>query len=218
MHVGQFVEDSGFEGIPVLFTWASAGKASRYVYDLNSALVAREQVIDAAAIINRSIAKEYHLFAHSMGGFLTMEAIVYAAQTNRFNQTGRLSSIVLASPDIDLDLFRTQIASLDKNFDRFFILLSQDDFALRASRRLAGGVPRVGAADADALASLGVTAIDLSEIDDSRTSSHSKFTGSPEVVQLIGLGLNAIPEYGSSYRRPLDQVLGDLPIRVVGGN
>lgn len=215
LQVGQFVEDSGFEGVPVLFTWASAGKLSRYVYDLNSALIARPLLIDASALMQRSIATDFHVFAHSMGSFLTMEAMVDVAQKGTFNRTGRLETIVFASPDIDLDLFKSQIAELGTSFDRFFVLLSQDDYALRVSRRIAGGVQRVGSTDADELSALGVNAIDLSQIQDSRSGSHSKFTGSPEVVQLIGEGLNNAPGYGSRRQTVLDQILGDLPISVV---
>ena len=215
LQVGQFVEDSNFKGVPVLFTWASAASLSRYVYDLNSALIARPLLIDAADILTRSNATRFHIFAHSMGSFLTMEALVDIAQTRRFNSTGRLQSIVFASPDIDLDLFESQISEFDTSFDRFFILLSQDDYALRAARRIAGGVQRVGSSDAETLSALGVNAIDLSQISDSRTGSHSKFTGSPEVVQLIGEGLNNAPAYGSRRPTVLDQVLGDLPINIV---
>lgn len=215
LQVGQFVEDSGFKGVPVLFTWASAGQLSRYVYDLNSALIARPFLIDASEILSQSIATEYHVFAHSMGGFLTMEAIVDVAQKGQFNRTGRLQNVVLASPDIDIDLFRWQMSEIDTTFDSFFVLLSKDDAALTASRRIAGGVPRVGASDAEELSALGVTAIDLSQVQDSRTGSHSKFSGSPEVVQLIGKGLNDAPGYGSRRQTVLDQILGDLPVRVV---
>lgn len=217
LQVGQFVEDSGFQGVPVLFTWASAGRLSRYVYDLNSALVARPLLIDAAEILSKSVATEYHVFAHSMGGFLTMEAIVDVAQKGEFNRTGRLKNVILASPDIDVDLFRSQMGQLDTSFDRFFVLLSKDDSALTASRRIAGGVPRVGAADAEELSTLGVTAIDLSQIEDSRTGSHSKFAGSPKVVKLIGIGLNEAPGYGSRRQTALDQLLEDVPIRVISG-
>ncbi len=215
LRVGQFVEDSGFKGVPVLFTWASAGKLSRYVYDLNSALVARPKLIDAASIVSRTNAQEYHIFAHSMGGFLTMEAIVDAEQLGQFNRTGRLRNVILASPDIDIDLFQSQMEQIQTRFDRFYVLLSQDDAALRVSRLIAGGVPRVGAADVEALGALGVNAIDLSEIQDSSAGSHAKFTGSPEIVQLIGQGLNSSPGYGANRRTVLDQVLGDLPIRIV---
>lgn len=215
LQVGQFVEDSGFKGLPVLFTWASAGRVSRYVYDLNSALVARPLLIDASELLNKSIATKFHIFAHSMGSFLTMEAIVDVAQQNQFNRTGRLQNIVLASPDIDIDLFRSQIGQINTKFDNFFVLLSKDDSALRAARQIAGGVPRVGAADAEELSTLGVNAIDLSKVQDSKTGSHSKFSGSPEVVQLIGSALNDAPAYGSRRQTILEQVIGDLPVRVV---
>lgn len=217
LQVGQFVEDSGFNGVPVLFTWASAAQVSRYVYDLNSALVARPQLLQAADVINRSIASDFFIFAHSMGTFLTMEAIVVAEQAGRYDRTNRLKGVVLASPDIDVDLFQSQLDQIDIEDERFFVLISQDDAALRASRIIAGGVDRVGNADAEEIGALGVTAIDLSEIDDSRTGSHSKFTGSPEIVRLIGNGLNAAGDFGARPRTVLDEVLGDLPIRVVGG-
>ena len=44
LRLAQFVEDSGFEGVPVLFDWASAGELTRYVYDLNSSLIARDKI------------------------------------------------------------------------------------------------------------------------------------------------------------------------------
>nr|WP_290428692.1 alpha/beta hydrolase [Defluviimonas salinarum] len=215
LRVGQFVEDTGFTGVPVLFTWASAGKATRYVYDLNSALVARPKLIETADILGRTHAEGFDLFAHSMGTFLTMEAIVDRAQKGQFNRTGRLQYVILASPDIDLDLFRTQMRQLGPDPGNFFVLLSKDDVALKASRRLAGGVPRVGAADAEALSELGVTAIDLSAIEDSASGSHSKYAGSPEVVQLIGQGLNNNPRYGHAPQTRLGEILGQTPIRIV---
>lgn len=218
LQVGQFVEDSSFDGVPVLFTWASAGRLSRYVYDINSVLIARPLLMDASEILNRSIATKYHVFAHSMGGLLTMEAIVDVTQKGQFNRTGRLQNVVLASPDIDMDLFRSQMGEIDTNFDRFFVLLSQDDPALRASRWIAGGVPRAGAADVIDVSTLGVTAIDLSKVDDSKTGSHSKFSGSPEIVQLIGRGLIDAPDFGSRRQTVLEQLIGDLPVRVVTAN
>ena len=50
--------------------------------------------------------------------------------------------------------------------EKMYLLVSQDDKALRLSRRIAGGVPRVGAANTAELEQLGVTVIDLSQIDD----------------------------------------------------
>jgi esterase/lipase superfamily enzyme len=215
LRLGQFVEDSGFPGVPILFTWASAAQVPRYVYDLNSALVARVKQKEVAAILSRTRAEKVDILAHSMGTFLLMEGLVDAQLAGRINPGQRIDQIVLASPDIDIDLFRTQIGLLPQSVvDRISILVSKDDGALNISRRLAGGVDRVGAADADELDELGVTVIDLSQIEDSNSGSHSKFAGSPEVVQLIGAALNAGAEIDSGEAPPLERLIQDLPIRI----
>ena len=215
LRLGQFVEDSGFEGVPVLFTWASAAQVPRYVYDLNSALVARVKQKEVGEILGRTNARQIDILAHSMGTFLLMEGLVDAQLAGRLSQRQRVDQIVLASPDIDIDLFKTQIGILPQWLvERISILVSSDDSALRISRRLAGGVERVGAADADELGELGVTVIDLSEIEDSGSGSHSKFAGSPEVVQLIGSALNAGAEIDSGEVPALERLIQDLPIRI----
>jgi esterase/lipase superfamily enzyme len=217
LRLAQFVEDSGYQGVPVLFTWASAARAPRYVYDLNSALVARSKLPELAAILKKTNATDVDIFAHSMGTFLTMEGLVDAQQEGRLGKQNAIDSIMLAAPDIDIDLFRTQLAQLPRPIiERIFLLVSADDAALRFSRRIAGGVPRVGAADTAELEGLGLTVIDLSEVSDSSSGSHSKFAGSPEVVQLIGAGLNSTAKFGESQSPALGKLLGSLPITVVG--
>jgi esterase/lipase superfamily enzyme len=217
LRLGQFVEDTGFQGVPVLFTWASAAKAPRYVYDLNSALVARTKVPEMAAILARTQATNIDIFAHSMGTFLVMEGLVDGQQTGRLGQRNVIDSVMLASPDIDIDLFRTQLAQLPRPIiERMFLLVSSDDAALRFSRRIAGGVPRVGAANTEELEGLGLTVIDLSQIEDSSSGSHSKFAGSPEVVRLIGAGLNANRRFGETNTPVLGKLVSNLPITIVG--
>ena len=215
LRLGQFVEDTKFNGVAVLFDWASAAKVSRYVYDLNSAMIARPAIAEIGTILARTNAEGYDVFAHSMGGFLIMEAIRDQVAKGQFNSAGRLRSIILASPDIDINLFQVQLEEIDANLETFFVLLSEDDSALRTSRRIAGGVPRVGAAKAEDLSELGVVAIDLTEVDDSASGSHSKFAGSPEVVQLLGRGLNNAGTFSRHARTSqLDEILAGLPIRI----
>lgn len=216
LHLAQFVEDTGFDGVPVLFTWASAARTPRYVYDLNSALVARGKLGEMAQILASSRAEQLDILAHSMGTFLTMEGLVEAQQRGKLGQRNKINTIMLASPDIDIDLFRSQITQLPKPIlNKMFLLVSKDDSALRVSRLIAGGVPRVGATDATELEELGLTVIDLSEIEDSSTGSHSKFTGSPEVVQLIGEGLNNVDTFGNNSPQ-LRELIAGVPIRILG--
>ena len=217
LRLSQFVEDTGYTGVPVLFTWASAAKAPRYVYDLNSALVARGKIDDLGGLLAKTNATDIDIFAHSMGAFLTMEGLVDAAQSGRLGTRLRIENIMLASPDIDIDLFRTQLAQIPDEFiKKIYLLVSADDAALRFSRRIAGGVPRVGAADTRELEELGLTVIDLSQIEDSSSGSHSKFAGSPEVVKLIGAGLNSAGRFGETPTPALTKLLSGVPITISG--
>ena len=86
LRLAQFVEDTNFSGVPVLFTWASAAKGSEYVYDPNSALIARSQIGKLAAILNKTRAESVDIFAHSMGTFLTMEGLVKQQESGRLGK------------------------------------------------------------------------------------------------------------------------------------
>lgn len=215
LRLAQFVQDSGFQGVPVLFDWASAANVTRYVYDMNSALIARPQAIEIGKILDQTNAEGYDVFAHSMGSLLVMEGMVDLAQRGELNDTQRLRNVILASPDIDMDLFRSQIAALESIKDRLFVLMSEDDKALGFSRRVAGGVPRVGASNAEELADLGVVAIDLTDVEDSSSGTHSKFAGSPEVVELLGTALNSSSNFSARSRGiHLNDMLRGIPITV----
>jgi esterase/lipase superfamily enzyme len=215
LRLAQFIEDTDYKGVPFLFSWASAAQPIKYVYDMNSAMAARPHLLEASRLLAKTNAKGADVFAHSMGSLLLMEAIVVAEQAGKFNASGRIKTVMLAAPDIDIDLFRSQMSLIRKNQHKLFILTSKDDSALSFSRRISGGVNRVGSADAEELAELGVTVIDLSQIEDSKSGSHSKFAGSPEVVQLIGQGLNNSSRFGTHSTNPLEQMIAGLPILVV---
>jgi esterase/lipase superfamily enzyme len=62
----------------------------------------------------------------------------------------------------------------------------------------------------------GLTVIELSEIGDSNSGSHSKFSGSPEVVQIIGAGPDSAGRFGETSSLALDDILAGSPIRVLG--
>ena len=212
LRIGQFVHDTDFSGVPLLFSWASAGKVTDYVYDINSALSARRLLEQANDLLIRTNATGFNIFAHSMGNLLVVDTMVQLSLQKRINTTSSLKNIVLASPDIDIDLFKSQLSQMGDSAGNIFVLVSEDDAALAVSRRLAGGIDRVGDASAEELAQLGLTVIDLSEIDDSFSGSHSKFAGSPEVVQLLGRALKE-GHYTSDPRPPiLFETLQGVPV------
>lgn len=216
LRLGQFIEDTGYTGVPILFSWASGGDLLSYVYDLNSALQARDDLLETAHLLARTNVRAVDVVSHSMGNLLAVEAMRQAKLQGSFNRAGRLRYVILASPDIDVDLFRRQLSVFPAKERRFFVLISRDDGALNFSKFLARGVPRVGASSVEELAGLGVTVLDLSEIH-GEGSSHTKFANSPEIVQLIGgrLSIDGPLEASNRGRSILSNIVV-LPITVAG--
>ncbi|SON54088.1 Alpha/beta hydrolase family protein [Hartmannibacter diazotrophicus] len=175
--LAQMVNDTGFEGVPVLFTWASRGRIFDYVYDRDSATVARDALEDTLEIAAASGAEEVTLFAHSMGNWVAVEALRQAKIAGHERFGGKLKGVVLASPDIDVDVFKAEMRRYGKPNPPFLMLISQDDKALRVSSLLAGDKPRVGgyASDDQEIADLGVVIVDLTNLKGGDNLGHSKF-------------------------------------------
>ena len=172
----QIVHDAEAPGVPVLFTWASRGQVSQYVYDNNSATKARDELERTIRIAFASNADEVNILAHSMGNWVTVEALRQIRITGGLKQINKLGAIFLAAPDIDVDVFKSQMRRFGKPAKPFFIILSRDDKALGASTFIAGGQKRLGAADdVEELAALGAVVIDLSDVEGTDASNHGKF-------------------------------------------
>ena len=186
----QFAYDVNYPGIPVLFSWASSGRTFDYVYDLNSALHARDALLETGDVLSRTDAGGFNVIAHSMGTLLTVEAMRQAVLEARGRPNDfRVKNVALAAPDIDLALFKRQLEVLPTTDFPIFVLTSSDDQALSLSRWRAGGRTRVGIAGLEELTDLGVIVIDLSAVTDTDTVSHTKFANSPEVIKVLGDGL-----------------------------
>lgn len=194
----QIAHDSEYGGTPVLFSWASGGKTTDYVYDRESASVARDQLEVTLRMLAQSGARRIDIVAHSMGTWVTMEALRQLAITGDRDLGGKLGDVVLASPDIDVDVFKSQMRRYGKPNKPFILLLSGDDRALKLSGILAGSRPRVGDySDAADLANYGVTVVDLSSLKASDSFNHTKFADNPELVRLLGQRLREDDGYAS---------------------
>jgi esterase/lipase superfamily enzyme len=145
----QVVHDAKAPGIPVLFTWPSRGelKLRAYTYDRESANYSRgalEQLIETLAA-NPNV-KDINIVAHSMGNWITLEAL--RDMSIRTGKIGaKVKNVMLVAPDVDVDVFRTEMQSMGKSRPRFFLFASQDDGALNFSKSIWGGVQRIGAID-----------------------------------------------------------------------
>jgi esterase/lipase superfamily enzyme len=215
----QIVHDSGFKGVPVLFTWPSRGQLLAYPYDRESAFYSRDFLeMNLRAIASDLGPSRIDILAHSMGTLLTLETLRQAAIRGDGSFGGKLRDVMLAAPDVDLDVFKTLIREIKRPVTVF---VSADDRALDFSRRFAGDKKRLGAIsakDKDIVADLEkskVDIIDLSEVSSSDSLNHGKFAASPKVVQMIGRRLQA--DRGIATRGPgFGDRLGDIAGGVVG--
>jgi esterase/lipase superfamily enzyme len=153
----QIVHDANASGIPVLFSWPSRGELNlrAYTYDRESANYSRdalEALLDQIAS-NPNIA-EINIVAHSMGNWVTLESLrtrsieTQRAQSVRAKRIlDKVKNVLLVAPDVDIDVFRTQIARIGIPRPRIAVFVSQDDKALALSKTIWGGMPRLGDID-----------------------------------------------------------------------
>ncbi|TCR64575.1 alpha/beta hydrolase [Bosea sp. BK604] len=200
----QIVDDTGFEGLPILFSWPSRGGISDYGYDKDSANYSRDAMENLLATLARQPGiSGIDIFAHSMGNWLTMETLRQLAIARDQKTLSRLGTIVLAAPDVDMDVFRTQIARLGPLAAHMVVYASKDDYALQLSRRLFGGKIRAGEnTDLAQFRALGLAAHDLSTVEGGIGRNHGKAFGDGATIAQIGATLSA----GQS-ARPAGQLL-----------
>ena len=191
----QIVHDSDADVVPVLFTWPSRGSIFAYGYDRESTNYSRSALENLLQNLARDPAVgEISLLAHSMGNWVALEALTQMAIRNR-GIPPKIANVMLASPDVDADVFRTQIAEMEGRRPKFTLFVSQDDRALAVSRRVWGGKDRLGAVDPDVepykseFEQLKITVLNLTKLRTGDKLNHGKFAESPEVVKLIGTRL-----------------------------
>jgi len=189
----QFTHDADQTAVPVLFTWASRGRLQDYLYDLNSAAIARDALEKTLIDLADSKADHITILAHSMGNYLLMETIRQMPLSLRHKLQRKIHYVVLAAPDIDIDLFKANLRRLGTIDKPFVVVLSRDDRALRLSRALSGGVERLGAfSEDDELVELGAIVIDVTDLKAEDAAHHSKFASlaefSPELQRALANG------------------------------
>ncbi|KQT50882.1 esterase [Aureimonas sp. Leaf454] len=188
----QIVHDSGAEVTPIMFTWPSRAKLRDYNYDKESTNYSRTAFENTLRYLARDPSvKDITVLAHSMGTWLAMESLrQMAIRDGRVDP--KIVNVILASPDIDVDVFARQFVELNEPRPKFTIFVSQDDRALAASRLISGNVDRLGRIDPAAepykskLERAGITVVDLTKLKTTDSLNHGKFAESPEIVQLIG--------------------------------
>jgi esterase/lipase superfamily enzyme len=193
----QIFHDSKAAVAPILFTWPSGGSVFDYNYDRESTIYSRNGLETLLHLLARDPrVHEVTVMAHSMGTWLAMESLRQMA-IREGRVAPKIHNVILASPDIDVDVFARQFRDLGDLHPNFTVFVSQDDRALAVSRIVAGNVNRLGQIDPNAepyrsaAQKAGITMIDLTKLKTDGSSHHAKFAESPEIVQAIGTRLVA---------------------------
>ncbi|MGB6324370.1 MAG: alpha/beta hydrolase [Methylocella sp.] len=189
----QIVHDSGAEVVPVLFTWPSKGSVFAYGYDHESAEYSRDALEDGLRFLAKDPeVGEITVYAHSMGNWVTLEALRQMAIRDG-KVAEKIRDVILASPDVDVNVAEKQITAMGPRAGRprFFLFASEDDRALAASRALHSD-QRLGSIDPDqepwkgTLRSEGIRSFNLTSAGAGDITRHDKPFEIPQVVALVG--------------------------------
>ncbi|WP_068031677.1 alpha/beta hydrolase [Rhodoplanes sp. Z2-YC6860] len=222
--LAQMTADSDLGAQPILFAWPSEATVTGYVADKDAVTSSRDQLAELLSMLARKPgAGEVVVIGHSMGSWLVMEALRQLGLSGQNAVVGRLS-VVLAAPDIDVDVFRSQMKVVGPLSPPMTLLVSRDDKALALSGRIAGERPRVGALDVDdprvqeAALSAKVQIVDISNVAATDRFNHDRYTNLaalyPRLATSPGLhrsGVFVLDTVGATLVRPFQLIGNALP-------
>jgi len=182
LRTAQLAHDLAFPGVPLFFSWPSAGRTLAYWRDEESIQLAGpafDAFLDEIAALGAS---DVYVIGHSMGNRLVATTLTQRAQSGR--AISNLRDLLLAAPDINEKLFREQIAPgiAAVRGVRRTIYASSGDLALRASK-IVHSYRRVGETAGGPLVFAGFETIDASATASTlRAFGHSYVVDSRKVL------------------------------------
>ncbi|TNJ45515.1 alpha/beta hydrolase [Phaeobacter sp. B1627] len=207
----QIAHDVGLPGSLVMYSWPSRGRAFGYAYDLDSMLFARDGLEETIRRVKKAGADRIVLVAHSMGTGLSMEMLRQAEiRTPGWASRTMNGGVILMSPDLDVDLFESQIADLRTVPQPFAIMVSKKDRILNISGRLRGtstGERLGNISSADRLKDWPVQVIDLTAFDSDAASGHFVAATSPSLIAVLRSAARVNRVFGPVDPSFLSQVL-----------
>jgi esterase/lipase superfamily enzyme len=164
----QLTVDLKFPGAPISFCWPSFANPVKYAFDEQQAEVSipalREVLEDLAT---RSGARRIHIIAHSMGNRVLAGALRNMDTAAQVRNQKVFREVVLAAPDIDCRVFKSQILPyIVRNSQHCTLYASSRDRALLMSRCF-HDYQRLGEAQPELLVANGLDTIDASLVDTS---------------------------------------------------
>ncbi len=184
----QLSHDIGIPGSTLIYSWPSRATGAGYAYDLDSMLFARDGLEQTIRNLKSMGVKRVIVIAHSMGSALTMEMMRQAELREPGWSKRNIEGVILISPDLDVDLFRSQMNSIKSPPDPFVVMVSKKDKILNISGRLRGtdeGERLGNISSVDALADYPINVIDTTAFNSDAGSSHFVAATSPALLAIL---------------------------------
>lgn len=127
--------DLGVDGVMAFFSWPSRGEESEYLADVE-AVQASERAFEKFLTAVSSIpgVERVHVIAHSMGNVALLRVVSGLKQASSM----KFGQIILAAPDVDVELFRQLAVAYPQACERTTLYVSPKDKAVWLSQWLRG--------------------------------------------------------------------------------
>ena len=204
--IAQLSHDLELPGATVHYSWPSAANPLGYVRDRDSVLFARDGLEQLIKQVEDAGADRILLVAHSMGALLTMETMRQMAIRGEKRLLQKIAGVILISPDLDVDVFRSQSRDIGVLPQPFLIFGSHRDRLLNLSAVVSGEPDRLGnLKDLTRVGDLKVTYLDAGDIDGG--AGHFAFGNSSALLSLLG----RIGEVDAAFQNDTRGRVGLLP-------
>lgn len=208
----QLTHDIHTPGATVIYSWPSLGSPLGYAYDGDSVLFARDGLERLLRNLKNSGARRIVLAAHSMGSVLTMEALRQIEIKSPNWSEQNLGGVILMSPDLDLDVFRSQMRRFDKVPQPFIVFVSHKDKILNISQLIRGTHSRERLGNlrsVDALSDLPIEIFDTTAFADEADSGHFVTATSPALLSLLNEAAATEEAFDAKRSIPISEILPD---------
>lgn len=210
----QLSNDIGIPGATIIYSWPSQGNPLGYAYDGDSVLFARDGLEQLLRNLRPGQSNRIVLVAHSMGSQLVMETLRQIEIKTPGWSKKTLGAVVLMSPDLDVEVFRSQMNRIDPPPEPFIVMVSRKDGVLNLSQRLRGthNRGRLGnIASLEEVSDLPIQVVDTTDYADTAESGHFVAATSPAVLSI----LKSARQSAAAFDRETNPLQRILPGRLV---
>jgi esterase/lipase superfamily enzyme len=134
----QIVDDIGFEGTPICYSWPSAGHFYAYPRDEDTIILTRPNLRAVLTdVLNLKEIETVTIIAHSMGNRAVVDVLdSLGAELVGSEMAGRLRDVIFAAPDVNAGVFESALDGMKRAAKRLTLYASSKDKPLLWSETL----------------------------------------------------------------------------------